>query len=100
MLLVQTIADMKIRNTARSRKGLLELSNLRMHELPTGFRDFGCITELNLGFNFLVSSVFDTLQSTCTSLVRLDLSNNFLSAALPPAVGHLTQLKEFVANGA
>ena len=91
---------MKIRSTARARENVLELSNLRMHELPEGFRDFGCITELNLSFNWLVSSVFATLATTCTSITKLDLSNNFLSGPLPPEVAALTALTEFVANGA
>ena len=90
---------MKIRNTARSRKGLLELSNLRMHELPDGFRDFGCVRELNLGYNFLVGTVFDTLHATCTNLTSLDLSNNFLSGELPSTVGGLTNLVRFTADG-
>jgi internalin A len=73
----------------RRRRSVLDLSGLRLRNLPPKFAQLPPLTELNLADNCL--ETLPSELSQFTGLARLNLSNNPI-AGLPPAIGQFSQL--------
>jgi internalin A len=82
-------ADKRIEEAKRSKKTQLDLSDLKLKELPETVRELQQLQVLNLSRNDI--SVVPDWLSEFAGLQRLDVSHNKLTA-LPESVGKLKQL--------
>jgi|CXWL01.1.fsa_nt_gi GTPase SAR1 family protein len=84
-------AEKKIAEALQSRATELDLSGMKLTELPDSLGQLTQLTELNLSSNKLTALPESLGQ--LTQLTKLDLSNNQLTS-LPDSLGQLTHLRE------
>jgi Leucine-rich repeat (LRR) protein len=93
----EEMALRKMDDAAATGSRSLDISDHSLHELPVEIEHMKFLQEVDCSSNWLVNGCFENLRHV-SGLRKLNVSTNFLSGALPDALGELLRLQELRAD--